>query len=135
MSAATGPFDQAEIAKAEVGTGEGLSHVKNELIVDQQALSEYTDDDSSDFPTQEELDTLRRVSGPIKWQAFTVAFVELCERFSWYGSTVVYTNFIQRPLPPGSTTGAGFAKQSGALGLGQRASTGLGTCKSSNNQS
>src|SRR5204863_8811879 len=37
------------------------------------------------------------------------------------------TNFIQQPLPQGSTTGAGFGGQSGALGLGQRASNGLGT--------
>jgi POT family proton-dependent oligopeptide transporter len=39
---------------------------------------------------------------------------------------MVQVNFIQQPLPPGSPTGAGFHDgQSGALGLGQRASTGL----------
>ena len=38
------------------------------------------------------------------------------------------TNFIQQPLPPGSSTGAGGADgQSGALAYGQRASTGIGT--------
>ena len=37
------------------------------------------------------------------------------------------TNYIQQPLPDGSKTGAGFADQSGALGKGQRASTGIGT--------
>lgn len=38
-------------------------------------------------------------------------------------------NFIQKGLPPGSTTGAGFLKKpgSGALGMGQRASTGMTT--------
>ena len=77
-----------------------------------------------------------------------IAVVELAERFSvrpfhslsfsvvvsylllhqFYGSSVVFTNYIQQPLPPGSHTGAGFANgQSGALGLGQRASTGLTT--------
>lgn len=41
------------------------------------------------------------------------------------------TNFIQQPLPPGSNTGAGGQNgQSGALGLGQRASTGLTTFNS-----
>jgi len=40
---------------------------------------------------------------------------------------IVDTNFIQQPLPPGSSTGAGGAGQSGALGYGQRASTGIGT--------
>ena len=38
------------------------------------------------------------------------------------------TNFIQQPLPAGSRTGAaGTDGQAGALGMGQRASTGLGT--------
>jgi hypothetical protein len=32
---------------------------------------------------------LRRVSGKIPWTAYSVAFVELCERFSYYGTTVV----------------------------------------------
>ena len=54
-----------------------------------------------------------------------IAFVELVERFSYYGTTVVFTNFIQQPLPDGSRTGAGGRDgQSGALGMGQRASTG-----------
>lgn len=39
----------------------------------------------------------------------------------------IVVNFIQQPLPEGSTTGAGFEGQSGALGMGQRASTGLTT--------
>lgn len=40
----------------------------------------------------------------------------------------IVTNFIQQPLPDGSSTGAGFNGQSGALGSGQRAATGLTTC-------
>ncbi|KAL4809415.1 POT family-domain-containing protein [Aspergillus unguis] len=78
-------------------------------------------------PTEHELNTLRRAAGGIRWTAYTVAFVELCERFSYHGTTAVFTNFIQQPLPDGSTTGAGFSGQSGALGHGQRASTGLNT--------
>ncbi|KAI0696611.1 oligopeptide transporter [Cytidiella melzeri] len=87
--------------------------------------------DGLEFPTEEEKATLRRVADAIPWNAYSIAFVELCERFSYYGSTVVFTNFIQRKLPPGSHTGAGGADlQSGALGLGQRASTGLTTFNS-----
>ena len=57
-----------------------------------------------------------------------IAFVELVERFSYYGTTVVFTNFIQQPLPAGSHTGAGGKNgQSGALDKGQRASTGNST--------
>ncbi|KAI0339306.1 oligopeptide transporter [Trametopsis cervina] len=84
--------------------------------------------DGFEFPTDEERLTLRRVSDHIPWNAYMIAFVELCERFSYYGSTVVFTNFIQQALPVGSHTGAGGKNgQSGALGLGQRASTGLTT--------
>jgi len=80
------------------------------------------------FPTEEERMTLRRVSDFIPWNAYLIAIVELAERFSFYGSSVVFTNFIQQPLPRGSHTGAGFKHgQSGALGLGQQASTGLTT--------
>ncbi|KZT02811.1 PTR2-domain-containing protein [Laetiporus sulphureus 93-53] len=85
----------------------------------------------SDFPTEEERLKLRRVADAIPWSAYLVAFVELAERFSYYGTTVVFTNFIQQPLPPHSRTGAGYADgQSGALGLGQRASTAIGTFNS-----
>lgn len=78
------------------------------------------------FPTAEELGTLRRVPNKIPMKLFSIAFVELCERFSYYGCTVVFTNFIQHKLPDGSTTGAD-PKQPGALDMGQRASTGITT--------
>jgi POT family proton-dependent oligopeptide transporter len=35
------------------------------------------------------LHTLRRVPDVVPWKAFALAFVELCERFSYYGTTVV----------------------------------------------
>lgn len=83
--------------------------------------------DDVEKPSDEEMQTLRRVSGKIKWAAFTVAICELAERFSYYGSSVLYTNFVVQQLPPGSTTGAGFGHggQSGALGLGSRAGQGI----------
>lgn len=95
----------------------------------EHSLSEVHD---PDYPTEEEQHTLRRISAKIPWSVYTIAFIELCERFSYYGCTVVFTNFIQQELPPGSTTGApiGGDGQAGALGLGQRASTGLTTFNS-----
>ncbi|KAG5655920.1 hypothetical protein KAF25_000840 [Fusarium avenaceum] len=78
------------------------------------------------FPNAEEMGTLRRVPNKIPLKLFSIAFIELCERFSYYGCTVVFTNFIQQPLPDGSTTGADD-NQPGALGMGQRASTGITT--------
>ncbi|THX77985.1 PTR2-domain-containing protein [Aureobasidium pullulans] len=79
-----------------------------------------------DLPTEEDLKTLRRVSGKINWAAYTVAFAELAERFSYYGSSILYTNFVQWPLPEGSRTGAGGLNgQPGALGMGQSAAQGI----------
>ncbi|KAI1006283.1 putative peptide transporter [Podosphaera aphanis] len=81
----------------------------------------------SNYPTNEELHSLRRIADEIPFRIYILAFVELCERFSFYGTSVVFTNFIQQRLPLNSSTGAGFDGQSGALGMGQRASTGIGT--------
>ncbi|KAF5023970.1 hypothetical protein F66182_3974 [Fusarium sp. NRRL 66182] len=60
-----------------------------------------------EFPTADEMANLRRVANKIPWKLFI-------------------TNFIQQPLPEGSTTGAS-EDQPGALGMGQRASTGITT--------
>lgn len=50
-------------------------------------------DETSVLPTIEELATLRRVPNHIPLKLFTIAFIELCERFSYYGSTVVCKYF------------------------------------------
>ncbi|KAF5630684.1 proton-dependent oligopeptide transporter POT family [Fusarium tjaetaba] len=73
------------------------------------------------FPTAEELDTLRRVPNKIPMKLFSIAFVEFSVML-----TQKVTNFIQQKLPEGSTTGAD-PEQPGALGMGQRASTGITT--------
>jgi proton-dependent oligopeptide transporter, POT family len=74
------------------------------------------EDDSND-PTEEELRTLRKVADSLPIAAWFVAVVELCERFSYYGITGPFQNYIQRarndPAGPG------------ALGLGQQGATGL----------
>ncbi|KAG8416868.1 hypothetical protein J3459_013589 [Metarhizium acridum] len=46
-------------------------------------------DETSVLPTTEELALLRRVPNHVPLKLFTIAFIELCERFSYYGSTVV----------------------------------------------
>jgi proton-dependent oligopeptide transporter, POT family len=127
---ANNALDDGTIAQATIG-GAAFAGTAEEKHMGRGSLSIHTIQDSEagfdEKVTEEDLANLRRVSGPIPWAAFTVAFVELCERFSYYGTTIVFTNFIQQPLPEGSSTGAGFSGQSGALGMGQRASTGLKT--------
>jgi dipeptide/tripeptide permease len=57
-----------------------------------QAPVEFEADLIGEEPTEEDLKTLRRVSGKIPWTIFTIAFVELCERFGYYGCQVLCTS-------------------------------------------
>lgn len=59
-----------------------------------EANLENLHEELPDFPTEEEIATLRRVSAHIPLKLFTIAFVELCERFSYYGSTVLVRSGI-----------------------------------------
>lgn len=133
---------EAQLAAVSLGIEEGI-HGKNStedsykskedsyIVDEKRAESPLSDDDNNGglgpTPTEEEKQTLPHMPGPINFAAFLIAFIELAERFSYYGSTIVFTNFIQQPLPEGSTTGATKTGQAGALGMGQQASTGLTT--------
>ncbi|KAF2132509.1 PTR2-domain-containing protein [Dothidotthia symphoricarpi CBS 119687] len=70
-------------------------------------------------PTPEELKTLRKVGEPLPKSAFLVAIVELCERFTYYGASGIFQNYIQRPLDG--------SEGRGALGMGHKGATGLST--------
>ncbi|KAF1360594.1 peptide transporter PTR2-A [Lizonia empirigonia] len=70
-------------------------------------------------PTADELLTLRKVGEPLPKSAFLVAIVELCERFTYYGASGIFQNYIQRPLDG--------SEGRGALGMGQKGATGLST--------
>ena len=48
-----------------------------------------SDEETINVPSEEDLHTLRRVPARIPWICFTIAFVELCERFAYYGTTAV----------------------------------------------
>lgn len=50
-----------------------------------------------EIPTDEEMKTLRRVSDKLPWPTFSIAFVELCERFSYYG-TIVVCMWLSMPI-------------------------------------
>lgn len=91
----------------------------------------YTSDDNEpDFPTAEELVTLRRVPAAIPWKIYTIAFVELVERMSYYGTIAVYSNFIakERPTPTGAALDPNDAEAvPGALGMGKQVAFSLTT--------
>ncbi|KAF8173216.1 peptide/h+ symporter protein [Mycena galopus ATCC 62051] len=85
--------------------------------------------------TEEELATLRHVRDDMPWQAFSTAAVEFAERWTYYGTTNIYNNYIRAPLPPGSRNGAVLPQNryvgvAGALGLGQQKSFAIRTFNS-----
>jgi hypothetical protein len=84
---------------------EGKTPVQHDLYTHEEVSDE---ENQGEYPTEEDLRTLRRVPGSIPWKAYTLAFVELCERFSYYGTTVVCKTLLFslascRPDPPSSS--------------------------------
>lgn len=59
-----------------------------------------------DQPTEEERATLRIVSDKIPRAAFLVAIIELCERFTYYGISGPFQNYIQHPYNHKGVPGA-----------------------------
>jgi POT family proton-dependent oligopeptide transporter len=110
--------------------GGSLSGSKAYIASSNGATEEYNNDDD-DSPTDEELKTLSRVADKIPWRVYTVAFVELCERFSYYGTQILFQNFVQRKLltPTGAAPNPGGDTDNnpGALGQGQQTATALST--------
>ena len=49
----------------------------------------------ADEPTEEERATLRHVSNKLPWSTFLIAVIELCERFTYYGLSGPFQNYIQ----------------------------------------
>ncbi|KAF2760341.1 POT family protein [Pseudovirgaria hyperparasitica] len=89
---------------------------RNSLETDDLDPTEYP------VPTEEELTTLRKVHGSISWVAWLLCIIELAERASYYGTTSIFSNFIQFPLPDGGN-GAGAPQKgtqdtAGALNKG-----------------
>ncbi|KIX01501.1 uncharacterized protein Z518_09227 [Rhinocladiella mackenziei CBS 650.93] len=135
MSTGAANLESAEAAVADFpGTQKGL--VDEKTPENLKGGAHASDSDTSDnilvgpngeqYPSDEDLKTLRRTQGHVPWLLYTIAFVEMCERFAYYGTTIVFNNYINWPLPEGSTTGsAGTDGQAGALGYGSQAATGL----------
>lgn len=85
-----------------------------------------------DRPTEEEMATLRHIPDIVPARAFLVALVELAERFTYYGLSGLFTNYVNNPYP-GVVDGKVSADRAnknfvaGALGMGTQAANGLVT--------
>ncbi|KAJ7453376.1 peptide transporter PTR2B [Mycena latifolia] len=124
------------MATAAYDTKAPLEKSDNASFVDE---SKGSDADSvvpnSEGVTESELATLRHVRDKMPWQAFSVAAVEFAERWTYYGTTNIYNNYIRAPLPPGSKNGSVLPQNrlvgiAGALGMGQEKSFALRTFNS-----
>ncbi|KAI8993657.1 POT family-domain-containing protein [Pilobolus umbonatus] len=86
-------------------------------------LQEYDDVAiSSPQPTEQEWAELREVSDQLPYSAYLVIIIEFCERFTYYGLTGPFQNYIEHPHPPSYP-----AEQAGAMGRGQQTATALTT--------
>ncbi|PWY63656.1 PTR2-domain-containing protein [Aspergillus eucalypticola CBS 122712] len=98
---------------------------KNVYEVDAQAL----ENEEYPPPTEEEVNSLRKVPAYLPVIAYSLCLVEFAERASYYGAQTVFSNFIEFPLPKGGNgAGApprGTQETAGALGMGLQASDGL----------
>ncbi|CUM67342.1 uncharacterized protein PRCAT00005035001 [Priceomyces carsonii] len=103
-----------------------------EIYEDRHPVSNQMDElnpDDLGEPTDEELKTLRRIVGSVPTVSYLICLVELAERGSYYSVSEILTNFIQRPLPPGSSTGAPLSRtlneSAGALNMGLQVASAL----------
>lgn len=96
-------LEVVEIAKSRAFSHELSEKYSAEVTVDEASMkpasvslnplvSPVDDSLQKQYPNEEDLRSLRRVPGRISWITYTVAFVELCERFSYYGTTAVCEN-------------------------------------------
>ena len=100
------------------GEGVEITNAKPIFIMEKEetsnsaaSLSSFEDDE----PTEEEKRTLRKVADRLPWSAYLVAMVELCERFTYYGLSGPFQNYIQNSYNdpselPGAIGDSAFSK-------------------------
>jgi hypothetical protein len=124
--------DGREIVKDDQSSAHDIAGGNMDVLAqrDQQQLPGYakpgdssstlgeppSNDPANDGVSEEDLATLQRVSDKIPVSAWFIVVVELCERFTYYGLTPPFQNYIQ---------GTPSSDPPGALGLGQQGATGL----------
>lgn len=78
-----------------------------------------TDTPDGEEPNLDEKASLRHVAENLPLSAWLIAFIELCERFTYYGMQGLFQNYIELPLDG--------SQGRGALGMGHQGATGLTT--------
>ncbi|KAI9267913.1 POT family-domain-containing protein [Phascolomyces articulosus] len=94
-----------------------------DVAVTNDEVEYFTGDDGQQYqaPTSDQWGSLREVADSVPKSAFLVIMIEFCERFTYYGLSGPFQNYIQQPPPP-----EGYpAETPGALGRGQQTATAL----------
>ncbi|GAB5591955.1 peptide transporter ptr2 [Umbelopsis nana] len=96
------------------------TEAQNKEVEEQQYPAvEHTEDSVfGPAPTDEDWKSLREVADSIPKSAFLVILIEFCERFTYYGLSGPFQNYIQNSAPDSYP-----AAQPGALGRGQQTAT------------
>ena len=69
------------------------------LISEYEYNTSMNEDAEGPEPTEEEYKTLREVSDKVPYAAYLVILIEFCERFTYYGLSGPFQNYIQYPDP------------------------------------
>lgn len=99
--------------------GEGITKITSDPDLDLRVEEVYNTKNEllGIVPTEEEVATLRKVADRLPWSAWSVALVELGERFTYYGITGPFQNYMQNPRSD--------TLRPGAIGLGQQHASAL----------
>ncbi|PWW72590.1 PTR2-domain-containing protein [Tuber magnatum] len=103
---------KADVFENEKSLGEHVAAADDGNFVTEAPWGEEGEE-----PREEELATLCHIGDKIPYSAWLVAVVELAERFTFYGLTGPFQNYMQNRRDD--------PRLPGALGLGQSAATGL----------
>ncbi|KAJ5557988.1 hypothetical protein N7461_001960 [Penicillium sp. DV-2018c] len=112
----------------EIETAAAPPNYDNEEVTQHVVLNEKSAMDSDldkenqvtadgEEPTLHEKSSLRHVAENLPPSAWLVAIVELCERFTYYGMSGLFQNYIQRPRDGSQGRGALGMDHQGATGL------------------
>ncbi|CDS04124.1 hypothetical protein LRAMOSA07079 [Lichtheimia ramosa] len=101
-------------------TESSIQGYKEEYELDEFVLAE--NDSNGPEPTEEDYKNLREVTDSIPYSAYLIILIEFCERFTYYGLSGPFQNYIQYPDPVDYP-----ADQPGAMGKGQQTATALNT--------
>ncbi|CAO3621308.1 unnamed protein product [Mucor fragilis] len=101
---------------------EKLEHEKAADIVAYEETDIHEEEATRPEPTEQDWKDLHQVADELPFSAFLILIIEFCERFTYYGLSGPFQNYIQNPAPPSYP-----AEQAGAMGKGQQTATALTT--------